>query len=391
MRTDSPGPLPARLLSLTLADGELVPEWFSDRDRPWLRDLLHEAEAAAGLPLARIEQRWRRSDPDPRAGSRLAVAQYVLCALLRGAAKRPRLTAIRQELFAAAASGLEREEALHQVATAHRRPPDRLAAELFADLPHARVVVWPDLAPEPSRFALLANRAIAQGVIVHASSASLQLLGASRTLLRTAWLHGTGLSVTRIDGAGVLLHWRRESGGRRGARSLAALVPLLPWTRRYLLRARCVVGGHAGTLVLTTGDAILPGPEPRRFDSELERRFEQDFAAGASDWQLLREPVPIAVGDGLAFPDFELRCRRTGQRWLLEIAGLRDRAALPGKLALLNHEPGYLLCLPRRFVPTAWSGHPRIVPFGRRVAADDVLARLTQSDLDIPSYPATKR
>jgi hypothetical protein len=61
-------PLPLRLQSFTATDGEFVPAWLTDRDRPWLRDLLEEAEAATGRPVAELARRWRRSDPDPRAG-----------------------------------------------------------------------------------------------------------------------------------------------------------------------------------------------------------------------------------------------------------------------------------------------------------------------------------
>jgi hypothetical protein len=38
----------------------------------------------------------------------------------------------------------------------------------------------------------------------------------------------------------------------------------------------------------------------------------------------------------MAFPDFLLRHRASGAEWLIEIAGLRDPAALPRKLALLE-------------------------------------------------------
>jgi hypothetical protein len=367
--------LPLRLLSVTPADGELVPAWFSDRDRPWLRDLLLEAEAAAGMPLVALEHRWRRSDPDPRAGPRLRTAQHVLRALLRRGAGPPRMTAIRQELFAAAARGLGREQALASVGAAHGRSATALARELFADLPHERRVVWPQ-ALEPARFGLIANRAIAQSLLVQADAATLLLAGASRALLRTAWLLGTGLALEGMTADGVRLRWQRGEAGR-GARSLAALASLLPWSRRYQLRARCAVRGLEGTFVLATGDPILPGPEPRRFDSQLERDFARDFATAAPDWDLLREPFPVAIAGGLAFPDFELRRRAGLERWMLEIAGLRDRSVLAGRLALLAAEPRYVLCIPHRLVPPEWSGHQRLVPFSRRVAVSDVLARVS--------------
>ena len=60
MRIDGITRLPARLLSFTSADGELVPTWFGDRDRPWLRDLLDDAEALAGQPFEVWRRRWAR-------------------------------------------------------------------------------------------------------------------------------------------------------------------------------------------------------------------------------------------------------------------------------------------------------------------------------------------
>jgi predicted nuclease of restriction endonuclease-like RecB superfamily len=298
----------------------------------------------------------------------------VLRALLRHGTGPRRMTAIRQQLFAAATGGAGREQALASVAAAHGLSATALARELFADLPHERRVVWPQTL-EPAWFSLVANRAIAQSLLVQADAATLFLAGASRALLRTAWLLGTGLALEGMTADGVRLRWRRGEAGR-SARSLAALVCLLPWSRRYRLRARCAVLGLEGTFVLTTGDPILPGPEPRRFDSKLERDFARDFATAAPDWDLLREPVPVAIAGGLAFPDFELRKRASPGRWLLEIAGLRDPSALAGRLALLAAEPRYVLCVPRRLVPVEWTGHPRLVPFSRRVAVPDVLARV---------------
>lgn len=75
---------------------------------------------------------------------------------------------------------------------------------------------------------------------------------------------------------------------------------------------------------------------------------------------------------GLAFPDFAL-VRPGRPTWLCEIAGLRDRTALPAKLALLEH-PRLVLCLPERAVPAERRGHPRVVPFRRSVDVAAVLS-----------------
>jgi hypothetical protein len=370
------GPLPLRLLSYTAVDGELVPAWLDDRDRPWLRDLLHEAATACGRPVGELARRWRTADPDPRAGRRAAVAQHVVLALLRRAAEVPAGgPRLRAALFAAASSGQARDQALAAVAAAFATTPDDVLAQLFADLPHERRLRWPNPPLGPGHVLLAANLALAQGLLRRATAATLRLRGASRAVLRTAWLHGAYFRVRSFDGECGELTWRPGPVGPRRPHGLAAITPVLPWVQRYELRAHCQLANTQGTVVLATGDPLLPGPEPRRFDSALERAFARDFAALAPDWQVLREPVPLAVGDGLAFPDFELRHAATGQRWLLEIAGLRDRKALARKVELLAAHPRLVLCVPGRGLGAELAAHPRVLPFGRRIDPVQVLAK----------------
>lgn len=371
-------PLPLPLLSCTFTDGELVPAWLTARDRPWLRDLLFEAEAHVGRPATELVRRWRRSDPDPRAGGGLAAARHVLLQLLTPRGHDRAASLVRRELFAVAAAGADREHALATVAALHARPVAALTSGLFADLPHARRLVMPTPAVSVSQLLLATNRAMAEALVATAERAELLLLGAARAVLRTTWLHGTRLVEADADGQHVRLQWRREPRDPRGGRRLAALLGALPWARHFTLRAQCRGPAHTGTFVLASGDEILPGPEPRAFDSQLERNFAHAFATEAPDWELVHEPAPLRCGDQLAFPDFLVRRRGVAHGFWLEIAGLRDPAALPGKLALLAHEPRYLLCLPRAHVPAERLGHPRLVPFTRRVAVADVLPRLRE-------------
>lgn len=371
----SVAPLPRRLLPLTVVGSELVPAWFTDRDRPWLRDLLATSEAFAGRPFDELARAWRRWGDDPRSGRRAPIARFVLARLLTRRATTPARTAVRQELFAAAAV-IPREQALASVAARHGFAADQLVDRLFDDLPHARSVAWPDPPPEPTWLGLLTNLSIARGLLRHARAAELELHGASRAVLRSAWLHGDCFVCNA--GSGFRLRWRATHRGP--ARGLAAIAPVLPWARRFVLRAHCQALGLDGTFVLTTGDPILPGAEPRHFDSDLERTFATEWAT-ASCLDLRREPHPVVVEGRLHFPDFAIT-DALGDEWLLEIAGLRDRRALPHRLAVLAAMPRYVLCLPRRLVPADFAGHPRIVPFARRVRAHDVCRALRRLQAD---------
>ncbi|MGB3967053.1 MAG: DUF790 family protein, partial [Planctomycetota bacterium] len=307
---------------------------------------------------------------------RLHAARHVLLHLLAAAPVRAN-TSVRAALFAAAARGLSRDDALAAAARTTGLPPQRLLAGLFADLPDERPLRCPEPKPSPATVLLAHNRALAQSLLRTAERADLLLLGAARALLRTAWLVGASLTVVGSEPTRTVLRWARPAATPGAARKLAALVPLLPWARHFELRARCRTRDAAGTFVLTSADALLPGPEPAAFDSRLERDFARSFTATAPDWQLVREPAPLARAGTFAFPDFLLAHRHSPAAFWLELAGLRDRAALPGKLALLHAEPRYLLCLPRAAVPTDLLGHPRVVPFTRSVAVADVLRTLS--------------
>lgn len=289
------------------------------------------------------------------------------------ARRLPASRTLRRELFAAAALH-SRDEALAHVASHHGLSPTALHTLLFADLEHARTLHWPSPPPSPSDLLLACNRAIAQSLLRTATAATLTLSGHSRTVLRTAWLLGAHFRVLRHDTANATLRWQPPPHDARASHRLARLLPVLPWARHFALRARCRWNTHDGTFVLTSHDALLPGPEPRAFDSQLEQRFAADIAVLAPEWELLREPVPLQLGEQLAFPDFLLRRRGAHDGWWIELAGLRDADALAGKVELLRREARYVLCVPARAVPVELRGHARVVPFARRVDVAALLA-----------------
>jgi predicted nuclease of restriction endonuclease-like RecB superfamily len=319
-------------------------------------------------------RRWRLSETDARAGAALAMARHALLAIVRRAAPRPTLPGrARALVFSAVARGESAAAALHRAAAELDVPPGGLRAQLFADLPGERPMRLPPL--HTASFALAVNRALAQGLLSTAESAALALRGAARAVLRTAWLHGSGLEVAAIDGHDVRLCWRADGTARR-SRALAAILPVLPWSRQFELRAACRPAGRRLQLVLGSADPILPGAEPRCFDSALEARFASAFIRIAPHWQCLREPAPALVDTELVFPDFELR-RGDGEGWLLEIAGLRRADALAGKLRALAALPRLVLCVPRASMPPGFA-HARVIPFARRVDAGLVLQRLEE-------------
>lgn len=352
-----------------LVDGELVPDWLTAADAPWLRELLLATAAFHGRPFAELRVRWRTSAPPPRAGERW---RHVLAAVRERLLPRSaRATSIRAAVFAASASGANRSEALAAGAAAGGLPEIAVEAAMFADLGDQRLVQWPrELDVDTVRRAT--NGRFAAALLATANAAELALHGASRAALRTAWLHGAHFRCVTTGVAGAHLRWLPPPGDARAGRRLGAIVPVLAWAQRFELRAQCRWRGARARLVLSTLDALPVGAPVAPFDSRFEREVAAALARELVGWEVVREPAPVVVGERLAFPDFGLLRRDgAGEAWWVELAGLRDPAALPGKLELLAKVPRYVLCLPERVCPPAWAGHLRVVPFprSRRVPA----------------------
>ena len=98
----------------------------------------------------------------------------------------------------------------------------------------------------------------------------------------------------------------------------------------------------------------------------------------APDWEVVREPQAIAVGDALIFPDFELRQRATGERWLLEIVGYWTAEYVRRKLSALRDAgmQRLIVCIDenRRCADELLELDARVIRYRRKVDARAVLA-----------------
>ncbi len=372
-----------RDLVFSLVDDELVAHWLTDRDRPWLRRLCATAESLVGLPRAEAERRLRTALPGTSPllpAARTVLSRELVCR----PADAPAARHLRQRLCHTAAR-LGPAAALQALAAELRSTPADLQQAMLRDLPRLAPVQPFAAPPDPSALALRINREQARAFLRHASSVHLRLWGESLAVLRTLALHGMprhARQPTPDDPLALLLPGPRADPprARRLARALAALVPMLPWCHRYRLQARVHVQGRHGNFVLQSGDPLPAGPPPSAAHSVLERRFRHDLLREAPDWDLIREPLPVAVGARLSFPDFALRRRPDGPWHLLEIAGYWTADYLAHKLALLAACPQpLLLCIEARSaarVPAAVLARRGILVFGQRLPVAAVLQAL---------------
>jgi predicted nuclease of restriction endonuclease-like RecB superfamily len=137
-------------LPVTVADGEVLPTWLTERDHPWLRVLLEEVAALADVPMDRVEaelgERLIRRVGTSRPKC-VAAAQATVLSMCDSRIDAPAPPPdIRQELFLRAATvpRSAREELVAQLATSLGTSPDALRRCLFADRPGARLLTLPE-------------------------------------------------------------------------------------------------------------------------------------------------------------------------------------------------------------------------------------------------------
>jgi predicted nuclease of restriction endonuclease-like RecB superfamily len=266
---------------------------------------------------------------------------------------------------------------LSRVATSLGVTVGELRDSLFADLPGERLVEAPSRSVSATELALRTNLALVQRLLFRARTLRINVEGHTRPLVRHAkWrglictiADGPGQGGTSLEISGPFALFRNT---RLYGRALGELLPLLAWCSRFRVDADCVVDGRCRTLQLATGDPIFPAAAPRQYDSRIEERFAREFRRAAPEWDVVREPQPIAVDGTLIFPDFGLQRRSDpGQRWLLEIVGFWTPDYVSRKLALYRKAlvANLVLCIDdaRNCADGDLPPGARIVRFRRRV------------------------
>jgi predicted nuclease of restriction endonuclease-like RecB superfamily len=353
---DAAGLLPDRPASYSVAGTLVIPHFLAEHDHPWLRSLLVEHERFIGRPQRELDARLRDPLPSESPPGKLRLAIEVLTRLGRGqrnAAVVPPRRARALVFGEAARTSRARPAVLSKVATSLGVSVAELRDSLFADLPAERLVSAPGDPLSATELALRGNLALVQRLLFHAAMLRVTVAGNTRLLVRHAKWRGLICTVAERSGdEGVSLEisgpFALFRNTRLYGRALGELVPLLAWCARFRLQADCVLDGRRVTLELATGDPICPARPPRPYDSRLEERFAREFRRLAPEWDLLREPEPIAAEGTLIFPDFALQHRaHPARRWLLEIVGFWTPDYVARKLASYRKArvPELILCL----------------------------------------------
>jgi predicted nuclease of restriction endonuclease-like RecB superfamily len=385
-------------LNYSVVGNTVVPHFLGELDHPWLRVLIEEHDRFVGRRQSELEARLRDPLPCESPARKRQQAIDVLTRLRRSHRQTsvpPRRA--RALVFGEAAQALlgAADAVLSRVAASLGVGVAELRDSLFADLPGERLVAAPIGGLSPHELALRANLALAQALLVRATSVRIEAVGTTRALVRHAKFKGlictvashSGATAPVLDLSGPFALFRHT---RLYGRALGELLPLLAWCARFRLHADCMLQGRRLMLELATGDPIFPAAEPRRYDSRLEERFAREFRSLAPDWDLLREPEPVTAGRTLVFPDFALVHRHdSGRRWLVEIVGFWTPDYVARKLALYRSAslPNLILCIDeeRNCAMEDLPAGALVVRFRRRIDASAVL-RLVASDTSVAAH-----
>lgn len=364
----------------------ITPDYVTAADHPWLRALIDERERFAGRRRGEWQARLCERLPVAAPRGKLRVALSVLDRLARDHTPRgidPRK--VRAVVYRLAAKDSDRERALRLAGLELGLSAEAVEDGLFADLAVERVLASLPGGLSPTELTMRCNEAIVIALLYRALRVRVWMRGQARAVVRHARLIGLLCRVSaglaegelslELSGPYALFRHTRLYG-----RALASLVQRLAWCNAFRLEADCVLEGgeQLGRLVLRSGDPITPARELPRYDSRVEERFARAFEKLAPEWEAVREPQPFAVDGSMVFPDFELRHRASGERWLLEIVGYWTAEYIERKLAALRSAQidKLLVCIDdaRTCEDGAIDALEHVVRYRRSVDPRDILA-----------------
>lgn len=139
------------------------------------------------------------------------------------------------------------------------------------------------------------------------------------------------------------------------ADALYSLLSQVCYADRYIVFIEAYVQGNLRRFRLQSGDAFRPGKAPKLTDSRVEQRFLREAPSLLRDWEIVREPFAVSVGNCYLFPDFLLKNKLTREDVVFEIVGywrleyLRKKLDQYEKLIRENRSMRIVLCANRKY------------------------------------------
>ncbi len=336
------------LLRVSRAGGGYHPR-FADREhRPLAARVLGTYQGHVGEPHSQLDSALSDLETDApdfklvRGFAKLLEREATFETRAAVVPERARTVAFEAAEAVGVATEEERKIALGRAAERLDTTPDDVAESLYADLDERQPLVSFDSRWDPDELVSQYNLSLAQTALFDATELRVRtsdpraLVSAVKRLRLMYEIHKTdaGREVI-VTGPDALFRSTRRYG-TRFSRLLRTVVKADEWQ----LVATIDDYGTERNLVLSDTDPIRPpGTEPIAdvsFDSDVEREFATRFEALDLDWDLVREPEPLAAGARVMIPDFAFDYQHADFRVFFEIMGFWTPEYVAKKLSQLD-------------------------------------------------------
>ena len=243
----------------------------------------------------------------------------------------------------------ERAQALARAADRLETTPNAVAESLYADLERREILPGVDARWDPPELVAQYNLSLAQTALFDAAEVRVRSSDPTTvisTVKRLRLLYEVRLlpeserrTVADTDrevvvtGPDALFRSTRRYGTR-----FARLLRTVAGTAEWRLDATIDDRGTERELTLSESDVSIPGVEPVTevtYDSGVEESFARRFTALDTDWDLVREPDPVAAGEHVVVPDFAFDWQHGDFRVYFEIMGFWTPEYVRKKLSRL--------------------------------------------------------
>jgi predicted nuclease of restriction endonuclease-like RecB superfamily len=343
------------LLRVSRRGGGYQPEFAERAQRPLAARVLGTYQGHVGEPRATLADALADVEADAedfklvRGFAKLVERDAVFETRAAVDPERARRAAFEAAEDVGVVTEADRDRALAAAADGLALAPEAVESALYADREDRQVLASVDARWGPDTLLAQYNLSLAQTALFDAvevrvrSSDPKTLVSAVKRLGLLYEVHrtddGREVVVTGVDG----LFRRSRRYGTRFARLLRTVAKADEWHLTGTVDDR----GTERTLALSHDDPmVVPDADPvatPEFDSQVEADFAGRFDSLDLDWDLVREPEPLATGTRVMIPDFAFDYRPAGAgdatpefRVFFEIMGFWTPAYVEKKLSQLE-------------------------------------------------------
>ena len=307
--------------------------------------------------------------------------------------RRARRAAFEAAATVGVVSEAERAQALAVAADRLETTEAAIERSLYADLEDRQILDGVDPRWNPSELCDQYNLSLAQTALFDATEVRIRSSDPKRVISAVGRL-GLLSEIRRLpaEDRRTVADTDREivvtgpdavfRSTRRYGTRFARLLRTVAATSEWQLSATIDDRGTERELVLTDADLSVPGVAPIadvQFDSSVERQFARRFSALDLDWELVREPDPVAAGEYVLVPDFAFDWQHGEFRVYFEIMGFWTPEYVETKLDRLAATDTELLVAVDESLGVGEAIETRdhrAIPYREQVAVKDVRTAL---------------